>query len=81
MRLANEYGFYATPGENGIDIKSAFVLLTLEAERFVLVQSPKFGRDVAVVRSQLVDNREQFAQVLVGVTGLELEECRKRAGL
>jgi hypothetical protein len=80
-RLANEYGFYGSPSENGLTTLQAWVLLTLEAERFVLVQSPKYGRDMAQVVTQIQANREQFATILVEVTGLELGECRKRAGL
>jgi len=82
-RLASDYGFYATPRENGVTIDQAYRLLTLEAERYVLVQAPKFGRPVEQIMPQLWGpggNREQFAAILTEVTGLELPECRKRVG-
>jgi hypothetical protein len=66
----------------------AMLLLTLEAERFVLVQAPKYGRPVEDsvnaagltvpgIRSQIHANREQFATALATATGLTLEETRK----
>jgi hypothetical protein len=80
-RLANDYGFYETPREGGLSSIQAWLLLTLEAERYVLVQAPKYGRDMAEVVGQIKANREQFATVLAEVTGLELGECRKRVGI
>jgi len=80
-RLAQEYGFYAREQEHGLNTLQVCRLLTLEAERFVLVQAPKYGRDTAVVIEQLRANREQFAAVLVELTGVKLAEMRKRVGL
>lgn len=77
-RLASEYGFYADPAENGCTTLQAYLLLTLEAERFILVQAPKYGRPVDQVRAQIAENREQFAAALTMVTGLSLDETRKR---
>jgi hypothetical protein len=82
-RLANEFGFYTSPGENGVTTDQAYRLLSIDAERYVLVQAPKFGRKIEDVMAQLWGpggNREQFATILVEVTGLELSECRKRVG-
>jgi hypothetical protein len=79
VRMCNEYGI--VPDPPNLTTLQAWLLLTLEAERFVLVQSPKYGRDMAKVVTQIQANREQFANILVEVTGLELGECRKRAGL
>jgi hypothetical protein len=90
IRLANEYGIAQEMSQ--LTTAQAMLLLTTEAERFVLVQAPKFGRPVedwtddrgAVhpgVRRQIADNREKFATALTFVTGLALEETRKRVGL
>jgi hypothetical protein len=73
QRLAAEYGFDASHLTCG----QAMHLLTVEAERYVLVQAPKFGRPVEQVVAQLRANREEFAVALVDVTGRELEEMRK----
>lgn len=74
IRLANEYGISA----DQLTTTTAYLLLTLEAERFVLVQSPKYGRSVEEVRGQLRTNREQFATALSLATGLSQEEMLKR---
>jgi hypothetical protein len=79
MRLACEYGI--TPDLAQLTTTQVTRLLTLECERFVLIQAPKYGRPVDVVKEQLRGNREQFARALVELTGLELAECRKRVGL
>jgi hypothetical protein len=75
-RLSVEYGFTTQA-----TTLQAWLLLTLEAERFVLVQSPKFGSKAEAVIPQIKENREQFAGILAELTGLDLSECRKRAGL
>jgi hypothetical protein len=66
----------------------AMLLLAGEAERFVLVQAPKYGKPVEDlpdgtpgVRSQIRENRDSFATALSLVTGLTLDETRKRVGL
>lgn len=91
-RMAGEYGFYAAPGENGLTTDQAMLLLSLEAERYVLVQSPKYRSEkdmnerspdefMVDVANQITANREQFAGVIAEVTGLELEAARRRVGL
>jgi hypothetical protein len=75
-RLASEYGIAQTPEQ--LPTREAYMLLALEAERFVLVQAPKYGRPVESVKAQIRSNREQFASVLAAVTGLSVAECMKR---
>ncbi len=78
QRLATEYGFdYAA----GLTTMQAVRLLTVEAERYALIQAPKFGRPVDAVRAQLLANREEFAVALADVTGLGLAQTRKQLGL
>jgi hypothetical protein len=77
QRLAAEYGFDASHLTCGQVMR----LLTLEAERFVLVQAPKYGRPMEQVMDQLRANREQFAMALAQVAGQDLELMRKRIGL
>jgi hypothetical protein len=78
IRIANEYGLAQTPEQ--LTTVQVMLLLTTEAERFVLVQAPKYGRDVETVRRQIQENREQFATALTLATGLTLEETRKKIG-
>lgn len=77
IRMAIEYGF----DPKGISQDQVYLLMTLEASRYVLVQSPKYGRPLEQAREQLAVNREEFASVLAAATGIEMVEARKRAGL
>jgi hypothetical protein len=80
QRLRHEYGqLFGDPDiiKEPVPTWLAMMLLTLEAERFVLVQAPKFGRDVAAVKEQLRANRESFATAMSTATGLTLDETRK----
>lgn len=79
QRICTQYKITQPPGE--LDTVTAMLLLSLEAERFVLVQAPKYGRDVEEVRQQIAANRESFATALTMATALSLEETRKMAGL
>ena len=86
IRLMNEYGIEQEPEK--LTTVQAMLLLTTEAERFVLVQAPKYGKPVEDqpdgtkgIRTLLAENREQFVTALTLATGWTLEESRKRAGL
>jgi hypothetical protein len=79
-RLALEFGIEVYQVRE-LTTLQACKLLTLDAERFVLIQAPKYGRDTAVVREQLRSNREQFAHALATLKGTELETERKHLGL
>lgn len=48
----------------------AFLLLWLEAERYKIIQSPKFGEDPAAAAKELEMNRQQFADVLGDIKAL-----------
>lgn len=85
--MAAQYGF-----RDGLTEDQVYTLLTLEAQRYVLVQAPKYGRPledqqdghggvIPGVKSELLANREQFAATLADITGLEPAEARKRVGL
>lgn len=76
QRLAAEYGFDAS----NLTCGQAMHLLTVEAERYVLIQAPKFGRPADVCMQQLRTNREEFARALADA-GLDRAEARKRLGL
>lgn len=76
-RLGAEYGF--DPASLSLD--QVYLVLTLEANRYVLVQAPKLGRPVEDVRAQLRSNREEFAVLLSTIAGMDIDEARKRAGL
>ncbi|SRR5712692_829015 len=78
VRLCNEYGVMDPSNLTTVQV---YLLLTLEAERFCLVQAPKMGQAAASVVKQIRANREQFAGLLAEMTGLELAETRKRVGL
>lgn len=56
---------------NAMTVAQVFLLLSKEAERYVLVQAPKFGRPAEQVQEQLAQNREDFAKILVSVKGAE----------
>lgn len=81
IRLAGEYDL---PEPRKMTTFQACRLLTLEAERFVLIQAPRYGRKADESRDQLWGpggNREQFAAALADVTGRDFEECRRQLRL
>lgn len=77
-RICVQYGLFK---RDELTTDQAMLLLTTEAERFVLVQAPKYGRDIEVVREQLRQNRECMSTVLTAITALTLDETRKTVGL
>jgi hypothetical protein len=80
-RLALEYKYYGANPDGDLTTMQAARVLSLEADRFVLVQAPKFGRPYDVCSAQLRENREQFAEVMAGITRRDLSEIRKMMGL
>lgn len=75
-RLAAEYGI-SQPLEE-MPTWLAYALLANEAERFIIAQSPRFGRTVEEAREQIAANRESMAVTLSIATGLPVDETRKR---
>lgn len=59
----------------------AFLLLWLEADRYKVVQSPKFGEDPAAAGRALQENRQQFAAVLADIKGTSADAELKRMGM
>lgn len=58
-----------------------FQLLLLEAERYKLIQSPKFGESTESAMAELRANREEFATWLATAKGTTVEDEKKRLGL
>lgn len=61
--------------------ETAYSLLDLEAERYELVQSPKFGEPQESAEARLRANRVQFATQWAAVKGTAVEVEMKRLGL
>lgn len=60
---------------------AVFQLLYLEAERYKLVQAPKFGEPVELAQAALQDNRRQLADLLAVLKGTSAAAEMKRMGL
>lgn len=76
-RMGHEYGFEVA----ALTSDQAYLLLTLQAHRYVLVQAPKYGREHAVASQGIHDVLEQMAGVLAGIKGSDLQAERKAVGL
>jgi hypothetical protein len=77
-RLLAEHKCETKPGE--LAEEHAFLLLWLEAERYKIIQSPKFGEDPAAAGRALSKNREQFAAILADIKGTSADAELKRMG-
>jgi hypothetical protein len=58
-----------------------FLLLWLEAERYKIIQSPKFGEPADASARALGANRKQFAGVLADIKGTSADAELKRMGV